>query len=109
MHAVRGQRVTREVEAVSSIDLVVPVPAFGVEYPICALKWSKRPNAALVLLDYLMSRGGQTIWHGQGETASPLQNIPGSLAAASIDPYDPAAYPPAKVQKYREYWSKIFK
>ena len=91
------------------IDYVVPNPAFGVEYPIAAGKWSKRPNAALVLLDFLMSRAGQTAWHGQGETASPLPNIAGSLAAATITPYDPAAYPPSKVQSYREYWTKIFK
>ncbi len=91
------------------IDYVVPNPAFGVEYPIAAVKWSKRPNASLVLLDYLMSRAGQSAWHGQGETASPLANIPGSLSAATITPYDPATYTPEKVKSYRDYWTKIFK
>ena len=88
---------------------VVPNPSFGVEYPIGAFAWSRRPNAALVLVNFLMSREGQATWHGQGETASPLADIPGSLRASTIVPYDSTAYTPEVVAKYRDKWNKIFK
>lgn len=91
------------------VDFVVPSPALGVEWMMAALGWSKRPNAALVLADYVLSRDGQGVWHSRGETASPLPNIPGSLDASGVSSYDPAIYTPEVVRKYREYWSGIFK
>ena len=91
------------------IDYVVPNPAFGFEYAMGALGWSKRPNAALVLLDYFMSEAGQTGWHGLGESASPRSGIKGSLNAASINPYNPADYPPEKSNAFRVHWNGIFK
>ncbi len=91
------------------VDFVVPSPALGVEWMMAVLGWSKRPNAALVLAEYVLSREGQGVWHSRGETASPLPNIPGSLDASSVSSYDPAAYTPEVVKKYRDYWSAIFK
>lgn len=91
------------------VDFVVPSPALGVEWMMGALGWSKRPNAALVLAEYVLSRDGQGVWHSRGETASPLPNIPGSLDASGVSSYDPAAYTPEVVKKYRDYWSAIFK
>jgi len=97
------------IEQGAPIEFVEPNPNLGIQYATGALGWSKRPNAALVLLDYLMTRDAQTAWHGHGDSASPLPDIPGALSAAAITPYDAAAYPPEMVAKYREYWAKIFK
>ena len=91
------------------VDFVLPQPAMGVEWMMAGLGWSKRPNAALVFVDYMLSRDGQGVWHGRGETASPLPNIPGSLDARGVISYDPAAYSPEVVKKYRDYWGAIFK
>lgn len=91
------------------VDFVLPQPAMGVEWMMAGLGWSKRSNAAQVFVDYMLSREGQGVWHGRGETASPLPNIPGSLEAKGVISYDPAAYSPDVVKKYRDYWSAIFK
>ena len=91
------------------IGYIVPNPGLGVEYIGAAFGWSRRPNAALVLLDYLMSAEGQTAWHGTGETASPRPGIPGSLAISSITPWDPHAYPADVANRYRERWTRMFK
>jgi len=86
-----------------------PNPSLGAQFGLAALGWSKRPEAALVFTDWLMSRDGQSAWHNNSETASPLAGIPGSLNAASITTYDIKAYPPEVVKTYRERWDKMFK
>lgn len=91
------------------IEIVVPSPGLGIQHGAAALGWSRRPNATLVFIDYLMSRDGQTAWNGAGESASPLPNIPGSLSAESITPVDVMAYPEAMAKAYRERWTKIMK
>lgn len=97
------------IEQGAPMAYVVPNPGMGNLYGAAALGWSKRPNAALLLTDYIMSADGQAQWHGRGESASPLPGVPGAIPLSTITPYDPAKYPPAVVSKYREYWSKIFK
>jgi iron(III) transport system substrate-binding protein len=97
------------IEQGAPMAYVVPNPGMGNLYGMAALAWSKRPNAALVMADYIMSAEGQTLWHGRGESASPLSGIPGAIPLSSITPYDPAKYTAPVVAKYRDYWSKIFK
>lgn len=101
--------ITPVIEQGAPMAYVVPNPGMGNLYGAGALGWSKRPNAALVLLDYLMSADGQAQWHGRGESASPLAGVPGAIPLSTITPYDPSKYPPAVVNKYKEYWNKIFK
>ncbi len=90
-------------------DFALSNPGLAFHYDMAAMGWSKRPNAALVFADFVMSRQGQTVWHGRGESASPLPNIPGAIQALSIALWDPAEYPPAVIDKYREKWTKIMK
>lgn len=92
-----------------NIRIVFPNPSFGFAYVGGAVEWSKRPNAAKVFMDYLMSARAQTLWHGQGDSASPLPNIPGSLNAKSIRPYDPAPYTPEVVKAFSARWAGMFK
>lgn len=91
------------------IDYIVPNPGLGVEYIAAAFAWSRRPNAALVMLDYIMSAQGQAAWHGTGETASPRAGIAGSLPIASITPWNPHDYPSEVANRYRERWTRMFK
>lgn len=91
------------------VDYVIPDPGLGVEYIAAAFGWSRRPNAALVLLDYVMSAEGQTAWHGTGETASPRSDVKGAIPIASVTPWDPHAYPADVANRYREKWTRIFK
>ena len=91
------------------VKYVLPNPGLGFEYAMGGLAWSRRLNAALVLMDYVMSKAGQTAWSGTGEGASPRTDVPGAIPAAAITAWDSSAYPPDVVNKYRAYWSGIFK
>ena len=91
------------------VGVVVPNPSIGVRFTGGTLGWAKRPNAGQVFMDYVMSRRGQTVWHGEGESGSPLANIPGSLDARTMNPYDPAPYTPEVVNAARTKWNALFK
>lgn len=90
------------------VKMVVPTPSLGFRWGGAILGWGKRPNASHVFMDYLMSPRGQAAWNSRGDSASPLPNIKGSLDARSIDPFEPAKYPPEVVKAYTEKWNKLF-
>lgn len=96
------------IEQGAPVTAVVPKPSLGLAYNGAILGWSKRPNAALVFMDYLMSRRGQTMWHGRGETASPIKDIPGSLEAATVNTFDSRPYTADVVNAAREKWRRMF-
>lgn len=91
------------------IKMVFPSPGFGTRYVGMALGWSKRPNAAQVFMNYAMSRRGQTAWTGNGDGASALPNIPGSLDGRSLVLYDPAPYTPEVVKAQIAKWNQMFR
>ncbi len=90
------------------VAFTIPVPNLGTYYLAAAFAWSKHPNAALVLLDYLMSREGQTVWHGVGDSASPLPDIKGAVAAEGVVQSDPARITPEFVNAYKARFQTIF-
>jgi iron(III) transport system substrate-binding protein len=91
------------------VKMLVPSPSFGIRYTGVVFNWAKRPNAGLVLLDYLMTPRGQAAWHGRGDSASPLPNIPGAMDIKTVTPYDPAPYTNDVVTAYSKKWNAIFK
>jgi iron(III) transport system substrate-binding protein len=91
------------------MKIVVPKPSFAYSLNGGVLAFARRPNAALVLMDYLMSPRGQTVWNGHGESASPLPNIPGSLDAKSMQLFDSAKYTSEVVKPYTDKWNRVFK
>lgn len=97
------------IEQGAPIKAVVPSSSLGLVMAGGSISWSKRPNAALVLMDYLMSPRGQTAWHGRGETASPLPGIPGSLDARTINPFNLKPYTADVVKTYWARWERLFK
>jgi len=101
--------ITTLIEQGAPIAYVVPKGALGYQFYAGALGWAKRPNAALVFIDYIMSREGQTIWHSKKDSASPLPDIPGSLDPKSIKVWNPEDYPPEVSAKITERWNSIFK
>jgi iron(III) transport system substrate-binding protein len=91
------------------VGMVVPSPALAYPYQLSALGWSKRPNAALVLVDYLMTRDGQTVLNGQDGAPSPLADIPGSPKVPdNVVFWDSEQYPAEVANKYRDHWSRVF-
>ena len=91
------------------IKMVITNPSLGVRWGSTILGWARRPNAAQVLMDYLMSPRGQSAWHGMGESASPLPGIPGAIDARTITPYDHKPYTPEVVKAYQDKWNRLFK
>jgi iron(III) transport system substrate-binding protein len=89
--------------------VVQPNPAFASADVMAAMAHAKRPNAALVFMDYMMSRRGQTAWNGRGETASVIAGIPGSLDAKTMQPWDIFRYTPEFQKSYAARWNKMFK
>jgi iron(III) transport system substrate-binding protein len=91
------------------IKVYQPVPAFASADVVAALAHARRPNAAQVFLDYMMSRRGQAVWNGTGETASVIPGIPGSLDAKSMQPWDVFRYTPEFQRTYKAKFDKMFK
>ncbi|MBM3345058.1 MAG: extracellular solute-binding protein [Betaproteobacteria bacterium] len=91
------------------IRMVFPRPGFGFRYGGGLLAWSKRPNSAQVLMNYMMSPQGQTAWVGPGGIASPLPNIPNSADASALQVFDPSAFPPEVQKAVTEKWNRLFK
>ena len=73
------------------VRMVVPNPSVGTAYAGVVLSWAKRPNAALLYMDFMMSPAGQSSWAGTGEVASPL-GVPGSLDARTVNFLDPSRF-----------------
>ena len=91
------------------IKVVQPNPAFASADVVAALAHARRPNAALVFMDYIMSRRGQGAWNGTGETASVIPGIPGSLDAKTMQPWDVFRYTPEFQRNYKARFDKMFK
>lgn len=91
------------------IKVFQPNPAFASADVVAALAHSRRPNAAHVFLDYMMSRRGQTVWNGTGETASVIPGIQGSLDARTMQPWDVFRYTPEFQRNYKAKFDKMFK
>lgn len=95
-------------EAGAPIEIVVPRKSMGLRFGGGVLGWSRRPNAGLVFLDYLMSRRGQAAWCGKAHSASPLAGISEPLDAASINAYEAARFTPETMREYRSRWERLF-
>lgn len=73
-----------------------------------ALGWSKRPNAALVLVDFLLSAEGQEAIHSAGDSISPLgTSVPGSLDA-EVQIWDPKPFEGDAGKEYTAHWNEAF-
>ena len=96
------------IDSGAPIKTVVTSPSYGASYAGGIVSWSKRPNAALVFMDYLMSPRGQAVFVGNGELASPLSGVPGSLDVKTMTLHDSEKYPPEVQNAFKEKWNAIF-
>lgn len=97
------------IEHGAPLRMVVPNPSFGIAYTGAILGWSKRQNAAQVLMDYLMSPRAQSVWSGGGQAASPLPGIAGSLDPASVNVWDASSMSREEEKMLREKWEQTFR
>jgi iron(III) transport system substrate-binding protein len=95
-------------EAGAPIKTVVVNPSYGAAFGGGVVAGSKRPNAALVFMDYMMSARGQAQMTGKSEMASALSNVPGSLDIRTVTLHDDDKYPPAVVNAFKVKWNALF-
>ena len=89
--------------------IVMPKPAFGIGYGVGIVNWTKRPNAAQVLVDYLMSPRGQAAFIGKGEMAAVLPNIPDSMDPNTITVFEANRFTPEVVNAFTSRFNNTFK
>ena len=90
------------------VRIIVPEPVYASLYIGAILGWSKRPNAAMVFMDYLMSRAGQEVWSGDGGSASPLP-AGKALDARKVRSIELAPYTPESIAGIRQRFESLFK
>lgn len=90
------------------IKMVIPQPSFGFGVGGAILGWAKRPNAAQVLMDYLISVRGQSVLAAAGDSASARPNIPGAMDNSTVELFDPIAFAPVE-KAQREKWDGLYK
>jgi iron(III) transport system substrate-binding protein len=90
------------------IEYVLPKPALGTPYGAAAVGWSKHPNAAKVLVNYMASKEGQRVVHGPDKLSiSPLAGIEGALPNDGVTLWEAAAWDPAKTEGYNSHWRQV--
>ena len=97
------------VQSGAPVKVVYVKGALAVTFVGAIVKWGRNPNAAQVLMNYMMSVRGQSIWNGNGDSASPLPNIPNSLDASTLQRIDFSKFPPERVKEMTARWNKLFK
>lgn len=97
------------IEKGAPLKVVVPKPGLGIRFGGAILKRSKRPNAALVLMDYLTSLRGQTAWSSKTGTASVLPGVPDVPDAKAINALDDAPYTDSVMKAFMEKWNQRMK
>ena len=89
---------------------VLPNPVQAFSYGGAVVSWAKNPNAALVVMDFLMSTRGQTAIVGNQDAASPLPNLPGSIdiSKSKVQMLDWEKTTPEMLKAYEAKWQKLF-
>lgn len=85
------------------IEASIPSPTFGIVWAAGALATARRPNAARLFMDFLMTPEGQVALNGDGDGASPL-GVPGTLDMSNYVLLDSARY----TQQARDEWRRKF-
>jgi len=90
------------------VAFAVPNPAFSAPTNTAILMWAKHPNAAQVLMDYMMSRDGQEALAKGG--ASPLKGIHSAVADPDqLRPVNPQRLTPEYMKQYSAKWNSLFR
>lgn len=91
------------------IDYVFPRPGYGIEFACAALKKSKRPNAAAVLMDFILTPEGQGALNGDGFGGTAGSNeVPGALDLDGMVIMDSPSLTPTVIQNLDNKLAALF-
>jgi iron(III) transport system substrate-binding protein len=97
-----------EKEKGAPVDFKIPDGAWGAPFSTAILKASKKPNAAQLVADFMISKEGQTAL--ARKSASVLPDIEGSVTTVDkITPQDLSKLTPDVVSAYQAKWDALFK
>jgi iron(III) transport system substrate-binding protein len=92
-------------QAGAPIDYVYASPGFAYTHAAAAFTKAKRPNAALVFMDFLMSEEGQKAYNGDGQGGAGREGVEGALPMDGYTMLDTVKYSDPKVL---EEWKAKF-
>lgn len=92
------------------IDFAYAEPGFAIIHAAAAFSESRRPNAGLVFMDFLMSETGQEAHNGDGQGAAGREGIDGALSMDNYIMFDPVEFGRPEVlaewdQKFDHYFN----
>ncbi|QCX26506.1 ABC transporter substrate-binding protein [Nocardioides jishulii] len=92
------------------VEFGFPEPGFSIMWGAAALETSKRPNAARVFLDFVMSEEGQEAINGDGFGASGREDVKGALdLSEGWTFFDSAPYTPEVMNDSQAKFDKYFR
>lgn len=91
------------------VDFAYPKPGFAIEWGGGAPATSKRPNAARVFMDFLMSDKGQAALNSDGLGAAGRPDIEGSIDMSGWTVFDSRPFDPRKLNDMKGEFANYFK
>jgi iron(III) transport system substrate-binding protein len=91
------------------IEFKYPTPAYGIDYGAAALKNSRRPNAAVVFMDFILSPEGQEALNGDGLGVPARADVAGGLDPSGFTMLEASKYTPEVTAKWQELIDTYFK
>ena len=89
------------------VDYQIPDGAWGAPFSTAILKASKKPNAAQLVADFMISPEGQTAL--TRKSASVLPDVGAVTTIDKITPQDLSKLTPQVVADYQAKWDAMFK
>lgn len=90
------------------VEFAYPDPGFAIMWGAGAKATSKRPNAARVFVDFIMSDQGQTAINTGGFGAAGRDGIDGALDLEGWEMFDSNIYTPEKMQEVQAKFTEYF-
>ncbi|WP_024793914.1 ABC transporter substrate-binding protein [Tomitella biformata] len=101
------QPLVTEVDSGAPVDWALPSSPWGTPWYTQVLNVAPHPNAAQVLVNFMLGQEGQTALNSG--YAAVLPDIPGAVARAQeITMPNTADLTPDKVREYSQQWSEVF-
>lgn len=95
------------IAAGAPVEYAVPDPSYSIDWAAGALDHTKQPNAAMVLLDFLMAAEGQGAISGDGFAASG-RDLPNDLELENTEVLDSTKYTPEVLQEWERKFEGYF-